>query len=120
MNSIKSLASVFILAFKWCFDFHRRLPMSVPLEFMLTASTNSLSDFQLARLNEAANLKRRAEELSDEAAVKQVEAAVACWFRMHREDLLRACSSISVPNEAEFRLWLREHGEELLKMCNAP
>ena len=30
--------------------------MSVPLEFMLTASGNSLSNFQLARLNESANL----------------------------------------------------------------
>lgn len=94
--------------------------MPIPLEFMLSASTNSLSDFQLARLNEAANLRRKAEELLDAAMVKQVEAAVACWFRMNREDLLRAFSSISVPNEAEFKLWLREHGEELLKLCGKP
>lgn len=94
--------------------------MTIPIEFMLGASTNSLSDFQLARLNEAANLSREARERQEQAVDKMVEAAVACWFRMHREELLRACSSISVPNEAEFRLWLREHGEELLRMCGAP
>lgn len=94
--------------------------MAIPIEFMLSASTNSLSDFQLARLNEAANLKSEARELLEEAMEKLVEARVACWFRMHREDLMKACSSISVPNEAEFRLWLREHGQELLKMCEMP
>lgn len=94
--------------------------MAIPIEFMLSASTNSLSDFQLARLSEAANLKRDARERMEQAVDKMVEAAVACWFRMHREELLHACSSISVPNEAEFRLWLREHGEELLRMCGAP
>ena len=94
--------------------------MAIPVEFMLSASTNSLSDFQLARLNEAANLKSEARELLEQAMEKMVEARVACWFRMHREDLLRACSSISVPNEAEFKLWLREHGQELLKMCAVP
>lgn len=94
--------------------------MSVPIEFMLTASTNSLSDLQLARLNEAANLKRQARELMEQAMEKMVEANLACWLRMHREDLLRACSSISVPNEAEFRIWLREHGEELLRLCATP
>jgi thiamine biosynthesis lipoprotein ApbE len=102
--------------------------MAIPLEFMLTASSTSLSGFQLARLNEAANLKSEAREIMEEAERKSrkrmddafdkaVEAAVACWFRMHREELLQACSSISVPNEAEVRLWLREHGKELLKMC---
>ena len=94
--------------------------MSIPIEFMLSASTNSLSDFQLSRLNEAANLKRDARERQDQAIDKMVEAAVACWFRMHREELLRACSSITVPNEAEVKLWLREHGPELLRLCNAP
>lgn len=94
--------------------------MAIPLEFMLSASTNSLSDFQLARLNEAANLKSEARELMEQAMEKMVEARVACWFRMHREELIRACSSISVPNEAEVRLWLREHGPELLKMCAGP
>lgn len=93
--------------------------MAIPLEFMLSASTNSLSDFQLARLNEARNLKSDAMDLIEQALDKEVEARVACWFRMHREELFKACSSISVPNEAVFRLWLKEHGEELLKMCAA-
>ena len=93
--------------------------MAIPIEFMLSASTNSLSDFQLARLNEAANLKSEARELLEQAMEKLVEARVACWFRMHREELFNACSSITVPNEAEFKLWIREHGEELLKMCSA-
>lgn len=92
----------------------------VPIEFMLSSSSTTLSDLQLARLNEAANLKREAREKMEQAVEKMVEAAVACWFRMHREELLRAFSSITVPNEAEFRLWLRDHGEELLKMCRMP
>jgi thiamine biosynthesis lipoprotein ApbE len=102
--------------------------MAIPIDFMLSASGSSLSDFQLARLNEAANLKSEAREIMEEAERKYrkrmddafdraVEAAVACWFRMYREELLRACSSITAPNEAEVRLWLREHGSELLKMC---
>ena len=94
--------------------------MSVPVEFMLSASTNSLSDFQLARLNESRNLKSDARELLEQAFEKEVEARVACWFRMNRERLFREFSSITVPNEAEVKLWLREHGPELLKMCSPP
>jgi hypothetical protein len=88
----------------------------IPLNFLLTSSTTSLSEYQLRRLNEAANAKSKARELIDEAIDREVEARLACWLRMHRVDLFRAFSTIEVPNEAALKLWLADHGEELLRL----
>ena len=92
------------------------LMKEIPLSFLLNCSTNSLSEYQLRRLNEAANLRSKARELFEEAMDREVEARLACWLRMHRESILQACSSIEVPNEAALRMWLSAHGDELLRL----
>jgi hypothetical protein len=91
----------------------------IPLDFLLTCSTNSLSEYQLRRLNEAANLKSRALEMIEDAVDREVEARLACWLRMHKDDLVKAFSSIEAPNEAMIRHWLAKHEEEILRMIPA-
>jgi hypothetical protein len=88
----------------------------IPLDFLLTSSTNSLSEYQLRRLNEAANLRSKALDLITQAIDQEVEARVACWLRMHKEALMKAYCSIEVPTEAMLRRWLATHEEELLRM----
>ncbi len=88
----------------------------IPLSFLLSCSTTSLSEYQLRRLNEASNLRSKARELFEEAMDREVEARLACWLRMHRDAIVQACMSIDVPNEAALRLWLAAHGEELVRL----
>jgi dsDNA-binding SOS-regulon protein len=88
----------------------------IPLRFLLTASTTSLSEYQLRRLNESANAKSKARELLEEAIDNEVEARLACWLRTHRDDLFRAFSTLEIPNEDALRMWLAEHGEELVRL----
>ena len=91
----------------------------IPLDFLLTSSTTSLSEYQLRRLNEARNLRSKALELIEQAIDQEIEARLACWLRMHREAIFRSVAAITEPNEAEaaFRLWLKDHSEELLRFA---
>ena len=88
----------------------------IPLSFLLDCSANSISEYQLRRLNEAANLRSKARDFFDEAIDREVEARVACFLRMNREEIIRLCSSIEMPTEEALRLWIRSHGKELLRI----
>jgi hypothetical protein len=90
--------------------------IELPLAFLLNASQNSICEYQLRRLNEASNLRSQARDLFDQALDREAEARLACWLRMHRDELLRAFSSLNVPNEQALRAWLAEHGEELVRL----
>jgi len=93
----------------------------IPLDFLLTCSTNSLSEYQLRRLNEATNLRRKAMELIEQAMDEEVEARLACWLRMHREAIFRTIAAIGQSNDAEtaFKLWFKDHGEEMLRLVGS-
>lgn len=54
------------------------------LEYLASCSKTSLESFELARLNDRANLRKRIIELMDELVEVDVQARVAEWIRVHR------------------------------------
>ncbi|HLJ17960.1 MAG TPA: hypothetical protein VKV15_25915 [Bryobacteraceae bacterium] len=69
--------------------------MNLPLEFLLTCSERTAGDFQLARLDEFARLKRQARELQEQAIEKAIEAGVALYLRTHRDEIMAAVKTIA-------------------------
>lgn len=56
-------------------------------EFLLACSEASLGDFELARLNSAANLGKQIRTLEAELLRLEAEALVARWLLEHRREL---------------------------------
>jgi hypothetical protein len=54
------------------------------LEYLATCSKISLESFELARLNDRANLRKHMIELLDELIEVDIQARVADWILMHR------------------------------------
>lgn len=84
------------------------LAPAVRLNFLLGASDNDLSSFELARLAEVANLRSDLHAILDNIIDEMAQAAVAGWFRQtNRETLMRAIQS---PEEhtAEILAWAKE------------
>lgn len=54
-----------------------------PVDFLLTCSELSLSDFELSRLNRAANLRKQARELHMQLLAAEAEAVFARWLIVH-------------------------------------
>jgi hypothetical protein len=71
----------------------------IPVQYLLECSERILGEYQLSRLNRAANLKREARERHEQALDNLVQAAFTMWLREHRRELLEACSSISVSKD---------------------
>jgi hypothetical protein len=62
-----------------------------PLQFLLTCSETSLSNFQMVKLSEAANFRKQAHELMDAWYEAALQAELARLFRAQgRERILRA------------------------------
>jgi hypothetical protein len=60
-------------------------------DFLLVCSERSLNDFELARLNTAANLRKQIRELETELLKMEAEALVARWLIERRHELEALC-----------------------------
>jgi hypothetical protein len=64
--------------------------MKPPIEYLLVCSGISLRDFELNRLNAAANLRKQIIKMEDDLRQAMAEAELARWLMEHREVLLSA------------------------------
>jgi hypothetical protein len=62
---------------------------SLPLNFLLGCSDISLSNFELARLNEIADLRKQLHLILDRVIEQMSEAALASWFRVQDRHTLK-------------------------------
>jgi hypothetical protein len=77
----------------------RRLLMdlNVPLEWLASATDTSLENFEMKRLEYAANLRKEAVAMGREAHAAEVAAGVAAWLRENRAKLLRTAGLEKMP-----------------------
>lgn len=66
-----------------------------PIDFLLVCSVTSLRDFELNRLNHAANLRKQLRIVADELLQAEAEAASARWLIEYRDQLVAARSNDS-------------------------
>jgi len=62
--------------------------LDIPLRFLLESSSATLGDFELAKLNQAANLRKQLRATFDRIVEEMAAAAFARWMIEHREELL--------------------------------
>jgi len=81
--------------------------LNLPLQFLVSASDETLDGVALKRLNHAANLEKEAVELEKEAAAIRNEARrsretaqVVEWLRENRKELLQAAKLGKVEADA--------------------
>ena len=90
---------------------------NVPVNFLLACSETTLASFQLARMNQAANLRKEINGLVERMVDERATAALAGWFRTaDREMLKRALENPEDPMEwaqAQIRNAGREAGDLL-------
>src|SRR5205814_4347606 len=90
---------------------NKPLPVAAKLNFLLGASDNDLSTFELARLAEVANLRADLHAILDKLIDEMAQAAVAGWFRQTtREKVKRALEALENP-EARINVaerWAKE------------
>lgn len=91
---------------------NKPLPPAAKLNFLLGASDNDLSSFELARLSEVANLRSDLHAILDKLIDEMAQAAVAGWFRQtNRETLKRAIEAVADDPEKrleEVTAWAKE------------
>jgi hypothetical protein len=61
-----------------------------PFEYLLVCSAKSLQDFELSRLNHAANIRKQLQPIQNELLQAESEALMARWLIEHRAELLAA------------------------------
>jgi len=71
-----------------------------PWEFLLSASRNSLQNYELSRLSHAANLRKEIAALVDLWVEENSAAMLARWLMEHRERESTASASEQVANPA--------------------
>jgi len=71
-------------------------------EFLLACSVASLGDFELARLNSTANLRKQVRALEAEILKLEAEALVARWLIEHRRELLELSGMRSLQKTLDF------------------
>ena len=57
---------------------------TAPFQYLLECSPMSLEDFELARLDRAANLRRQLRDIAEEWIDAEVEARLSHWVRENR------------------------------------
>ena len=90
---------------------NKPLPVAAKLNFLLGASDNDLSTFELARLAEVANLRADLHAILDKLIDEMAQAAVAGWFRQTtREKVKQALEALENPQERieEVAKWAKE------------
>lgn len=73
-----------------------------PLEYLLVCSGTSLGEFELNRLNLAANLRKDLRIIEEELRQAEAEAVLARWLMEHRENLLSAGAAKVLQGSFEF------------------
>jgi len=71
-----------------------------PWEFLLTASRNTLSSYELSRLAHASNLRKEISSLLDQWMDENANALVARWLIEQRERTVHAADSLPAPDQA--------------------
>ena len=74
-----------------------------PLDFLLVCSGISLRDFELNRLNLAANFRKTLIQIEDDLRQAEGEALLARWLIDYREELLSAGRAQELQASFEFR-----------------
>jgi hypothetical protein len=77
---------------------------NIPLNFLLGCSESALSNFELARLNEVANLRSELHTVLDRVIDQMAQAALAAWFRQTDTETLRR----ALENPEDILLWAKE------------
>jgi len=72
---------------------------SAPFQYLLECSQMSLEDFELARLDRAANLRKQLRDIAEEWVEVEVEAQLAHWVRGNRRRLSERTENIRPPAE---------------------
>ena len=78
------------------------------LNFLLGCGDNSLSDFELARLAEVANLRTDLHVILDKLIDEMAQAAIAAWFRQTNRETLKQAIQSPEEHTAEIMAWARE------------
>lgn len=71
-------------------------------EFLLACSDACLGDFELARLNRCANLRKQMRVIGDELLKLEAEALTARWLLEHRSEMM-ALGSTGNPLQKAFQ-----------------
>lgn len=71
-------------------------------DFLLVCSEASLGDFELARLNRTANLRKQMRALESEMLRLEAEALLARWLREHRGELVELGRTHSLQKTLDF------------------
>ena len=66
---------------------------TIPLEYFMCASLQSLQNFMMNRSNQAANLRKEIKAMEEELRALDEAAGVAQWLIEHRDELLRTVGS---------------------------
>jgi hypothetical protein len=83
---------------------HGGHPIKIPpVDFLLVCSGVSLRDFELNRLNMAANLRKHLIETSDQLVEAQSEALLARWLMEYRDVLLAGGHVRDLQRSFEFK-----------------
>jgi hypothetical protein len=69
---------------------------AAPFQYLLDCSLMSLEDFELARLDRAANLRRQLRDIAEEWIDAEVEARISHWVRENR---LQPSKRVSDPRQ---------------------
>jgi hypothetical protein len=70
-----------------------------PFQYLLECSQMSLEDFELARLDRAANLRKQLRDIAEEWVEAEVEAQLAHWVRGNRRRSVERTESIRLSAE---------------------
>jgi len=73
--------------------------MEIRVEFLFDSSKNVLQEYELSRLNMAANLKKDLRSTVEGIIDSLVEARFARWLMENKEELCRTVGSVHVPQE---------------------
>lgn len=63
------------------------MPLKIPVSFLFESSSITVSEYELSRLNLAANLKKQVRVMLDQIVDSMVEAEFARWMTENREEL---------------------------------
>jgi len=75
-----------------------------PIDFLLVCSGMSLREFELNRLNQAANLRKHIRAIEDDLRQAEAEALFARWLIEHRDELFSAGRAQALQEVFEFML----------------
>jgi len=97
----------------------KAITKTLPLNFLLGCSQGELSNFELARLAEVADLRKELDLILDRVIDQMSQAALVSWFKVQdRQSLKHAIENEEGPRERAKRM-IREgqrSGEELLPL----